>query len=195
MLIDLLNRDIKYIIFFPLLMSYLLKGKNVRKVRDDLDSALRLCPWHSSLNRTKAFMNYICFLPEWRTLYLFRLKKVGKVLSFFYPNHLLLFIRCSQIEGGLFIQHGHSTRIECKSIGKNCQIWHNVTIGKKYSGGEFPTIGNNVKISTGACVLGDIRIGNNVTIGANAVVLKDIPDNCIAVGVPAKIISKDNSQY
>ena len=68
-------------------------------------------------------------------------------------------------------------------------------IGKKYSGGEFPTIGNNVKISTGACVLGDIRIGNNVTIGANAVVLKDIPDNCIAVGVPAKIISKDNSQY
>lgn len=52
-----------------------------------------------------------------------------------------------------------------------------------------------MKISTGACVLGDIRIGNNVTIGANAVVLKDIPDNCIAVGVPAKIISKDNSQY
>ena len=36
--------------------------------------------------------------------------------------------------------------------------------------------------------MGDIKIGNNVKIGANAVVLNDIPDNCTAVGVPAKIV-------
>ncbi len=47
--------------------------------------------------------------------------------------------------------------------------------------------GNNVDIGTGAKVLGSIRIGNNVIIGANAVVLVDVPDNCLAVGVPATI--------
>ncbi|MCY4127119.1 MAG: serine acetyltransferase, partial [Pseudomonas sp.] len=50
-----------------------------------------------------------------------------------------------------------------------------------------PVFGNNVDIGTGAKILGDIRIGNNVVIGANAVVLVDVPDNCIAVGVPAVI--------
>lgn len=45
-------------------------------------------------------------------------------------------------------------------------------------------------ICTGSCVLGDIRIEDNVTIGTNAVVLTDVPDNCIAVGVPARIIKK-----
>ena len=62
---------------------------------------------------------------------------------------------------------------------------------KKVYRGGIPDIGNNVKISTGACVLGEIKIGNNVTIGANAVVLKDVPDDCIAVGVPARIIKKE----
>ena len=38
--------------------------------------------------------------------------------------------------------------------------------------------------------MGAIKIGNNVDIGANAVVIADVPDNCIAVGVPARIIKK-----
>ena len=50
-----------------------------------------------------------------------------------------------------------------------------------------PIIGNNVDIGAGAKVLGRITIGNNVLIGANAVVIKDVPDNSIAVGVPAEI--------
>ena len=51
-------------------------------------------------------------------------------------------------------------------------------------------IGNNVEFGAGAKVLGKIKIGNNVTIGANAVVLCDVPDNSIAVGIPAKIYPK-----
>ena len=50
-----------------------------------------------------------------------------------------------------------------------------------------PVFGNNVDIGTGAKILGSIRIGNNVIIGANAVVLMDVPDNSLAVGVPAVI--------
>lgn len=73
-------------------------------------------------------------------------------------------------------------------IGDNCKIYQQVTVGQKNGG--FPNIGDNVIIYAGAKVIGDIKIGNNVEIGANAVVLKDVPDNFIAVGVPAKIIMK-----
>lgn len=71
-------------------------------------------------------------------------------------------------------------------IGDNCEIYHQVTIGKKNNG--YPIIGNNVKIYTGAKIIGNIRIGDNAIIGANSVVLKDIPKNSTAVGIPAKII-------
>jgi serine O-acetyltransferase len=43
-------------------------------------------------------------------------------------------------------------------------------------------------------VLGRIRIGNNVLIGANAVVTRDVPDDCIAVGVPAIVKPRQESQ-
>ena len=48
-----------------------------------------------------------------------------------------------------------------------------------------PIIGNLVDIGSGAKILGPIRVSNNVLIGANAVVIMGIPDNRIAVGVPA----------
>lgn len=46
----------------------------------------------------------------------------------------------------------------------------------------------NVFIGAGACVLGGITVGDNVSIGANSVVLHDIPDNCVVVGIPGKIV-------
>lgn len=73
-------------------------------------------------------------------------------------------------------------------IGKNCFIRQNVTIGGGGGPDGLPVIGDNVDIGTGAVILGGVHIGNNVRIGANAVVNKDIPDNCTAVGAPAKPI-------
>ena len=75
----------------------------------------------------------------------------------------------------------------CK-IGKNTEIYHQVTIGVINGCNKGPEIGNNVFIGAGAKVLGPIKIGNNVKIGAGAVVINDVPDNCTAVGVPAKIV-------
>jgi serine O-acetyltransferase len=51
-----------------------------------------------------------------------------------------------------------------------------------------PVIGDDVIIYAGAAVLGNILIGNNVKIGANSVVTIDIPDDCVAVGIPARIL-------
>lgn len=86
-------------------------------------------------------------------------------------------------------------------IGKKCTILQQVTIGGNpaaYDGSapisKAATIGDNVIIGAGAKIIGDVKIGNNVRIGANAVVLRDVPDNCTAVGVPARIIYPKDSK-
>ena len=73
-------------------------------------------------------------------------------------------------------------------IGNNVNIGPGVTIGGTSKEQEVPIIGDNTILSSGSKIIGSIKIGHNCVIGANAVVLKDIPDNCVAVGVPAKII-------
>lgn len=79
-------------------------------------------------------------------------------------------------------------------FGDNCVIRQGVTVGlKNVENPIAPHIGNNVDIGAGAKLIGPITIGDNVHIGANAVVLTDVPSNSLAVGVPAKIISKKES--
>lgn len=53
-------------------------------------------------------------------------------------------------------------------------------------------IGSYSRIGAGSKVLPDINIGKNVIIGAGAVVTKDIPDNSVAVGLPARVIKKNS---
>ena len=73
-------------------------------------------------------------------------------------------------------------------FGDDCRIRNGVVVGLAHAADPCaPVIGNNVDIGTGAKVLGRIRIGNNVRIGANAVVVRDVPDDSIAVGVPAVV--------
>ncbi len=73
-------------------------------------------------------------------------------------------------------------------FGDDCRIRNGVVVGLKNTQEPCaPVFGNNVDIGAGAKILGNIQIGNNVVIGANAVVLKDVPDNSIAVGVPAMV--------
>ena len=50
------------------------------------------------------------------------------------------------------------------------------------------TIGDNVFVGAGTIVLPGVSIGNNVVIGAGSVVSRDIPDNCVAVGNPARVV-------
>lgn len=90
----------------------------------------------------------------------------------------------------LFIDHGIGVVIgETATIGDNCTIYHNVTLGGtgKDKDKRHPDIGNNVIIGTGAKILGPIKIGNNVKVGANSVVIKDVPDNVTVVGIPGVI--------
>lgn len=99
--------------------------------------------------------------------------------------------RLTKIGSGFVIFHYGAIAInELAVIGVNCTIRQGVTIGNKNFINDVPVIGDNVDIGAGAVIMGKIKIGNNVSIGANAVVIKDVPDNYIAVGVPAKNIPK-----
>lgn len=75
-------------------------------------------------------------------------------------------------------------------IGDNCTLRQGVTLGNKFDGGGCPKIGNNVEFGAHSMVLGKVEIGNNCTIGAMTLVNKDVPDNCIAIGIPAVIKQK-----
>lgn len=100
----------------------------------------------------------------------------------------------AQIGKGLFIDHGMGVVIgETTIIGENVILYQGVTLGGtgKEKGKRHPTIGNNVTIGAGAKVLGNIYIASGSKIGANAVVLKDTVSYSTAVGIPAKIISKN----
>ncbi len=99
------------------------------------------------------------------------------------------------IGDGVFIDHGMGVVIgETTVIGDNCTIYQGVTLGGtgKDKGKRHPTIGNNVVIGSGAKVLGPFKVGDNSKIAANAVVLSEVPDNCTVVGVPGRVVKKNN---
>ena len=56
-------------------------------------------------------------------------------------------------------------------------------------------IGNNVFIGMNSMIMPNVSIGNNVIIGAGSIVTKDIPDNCVACGVPARVIETIDEYY
>ncbi len=103
----------------------------------------------------------------------------------------------AKIGKGLFIDHGMGVVIgETSVIGDNVTLFQGVTLGGtgKQKGKRHPTLGNNVVVGTGACVLGDIHVGDNVSIGANAVVVRDVPANSTVVGVPGRIASREGKK-
>lgn len=100
----------------------------------------------------------------------------------------------AKIGKGLFIDHGMGVVIgETAVIGNDCLLYQGVTLGGtgKDKGKRHPTLGDNVLVGAGAKVLGPFRVGSNVKIAANAVVLNAIPDNCTAVGVPARVVRRN----
>jgi serine O-acetyltransferase len=99
-----------------------------------------------------------------------------------------------------FVIHGFSgIIITDATIGENCTVYQQVTIGRgrPYRGKAReklrppPRLGDNVFLAAGAKVIGDVVIGNNVVVGANSVVIRSLPDNCTVMGVPARIVWRD----
>jgi serine O-acetyltransferase len=102
----------------------------------------------------------------------------------------------AEIGPGLYLGHPFLIVINWRvKIGKDCSIGHEVTLGS-HSRGErkgCPEVGDRVYIGPGAKVIGAIKLGRCSAIGANAVVTRDVPENGVAAGVPARVISSKGS--
>ena len=93
-----------------------------------------------------------------------------------------------------FIDHGMGVVIgETAEIGDDCTLYHGVTLGgttwKK--GKRHPTLGNDIVVGAGAKVLGPITLGDGARVGSNAVVVKDVPPGATVVGVPGRVVQRD----
>jgi serine O-acetyltransferase len=154
--------------------------------------------WRSERQLKGHLLRLLVIFPEFRNLYYYRvsessvwLKALAALFKLVYQESSTLSISARDCIGpGLFIQHGFSTVVSADRIGANCLIRQQVTIGYTTSS-DCPTLGNHVVVGAGAKVLGRVRVGNNVVVGANAVVVKDVPDNCVVVGVPARIVRRN----
>ncbi|MFY9686612.1 MAG: DapH/DapD/GlmU-related protein, partial [Pseudolabrys sp.] len=56
-------------------------------------------------------------------------------------------------------------------------------------------LGRGAVVSTGAVILPRITIGSNSVIGAGSVVTESVPDRCLVVGNPGKVVASDYAGY
>lgn len=110
----------------------------------------------------------------------------GKYISIghnFFSNY-----NCVILDGGK-VEFGDDVR-----IGPNCSFMtpnHVLEADKRREGYEYfkpIKVGNNVWFGANVTVLPGVSIGDNSVIGAGSVVSRDIPSNCLAMGVPCKVI-------
>jgi serine O-acetyltransferase len=113
-----------------------------------------------------------------------RTRRLAQLLGVFLPGAPAMEIYDTVVGGGLKIRHGNATVIRAESLGRDCDVYQQVTVGAGRGG--FPIIGDRVDLCSGSLIFGGIRVGDDVIIGAGAVVSKDVPDRAIMVGNPAR---------
>jgi serine O-acetyltransferase len=106
------------------------------------------------------------------------------------------FIPGAQAGPGLLLRHPVGVVLGKRAkLGANCTLLQNVTLGERQVRGawvaQYPSLGDDVEVGAGACILGGITVGSGARIGANAVVTIDVPAGGIAIGVPATVRQPD----
>lgn len=166
---------------------------------EDIDSIIERDPAANS--RIEVLLCYPCIHAVF----------MHRIAHFFYKKQFILISRFisqvnrfftgieihpgAKIGKRLLIDHGMGVVIgETAEVGDDVTIYQGVTLGGtgKETGKRHPTIGNNVMIASGAKVLGPFKVGDDSKIGAGSVVLKEVPPNCTVVGIPGRIVIKDN---
>ena len=132
------------------------------------------------------------------SLWCYELKLLARMVS-----HLGRFLTGIEIHPGarigkkFFIDHGMGVVIgETAEIGNNVILYHGVTLGsttwKKMK--RHPTIGDNVIVGAGAKILGAITVGDGSVIGSGSVVVKPVPPNSTVIGIPGRVVHKDEKK-
>lgn len=139
---------------------------------------------------------------HYRQLFWFRiskhLKEHNKKLLFFFVRNI--YKKVSRKNGielpltvsigyGCRIYHGLGLMVNTKTkFGNNVTLIHNLTFADEK--GRAPIVGDRVRFTPGAVIVGGVTIGSGSVVGANCVVTKDVPENDIAVGIPNRNLGK-----
>jgi serine O-acetyltransferase len=179
-----------------------------RRIRQDIEMILGQDP------AARSALEVICCYPGFHAVTIHRLAHsfYNTRLYFIarFISHLSRVFTGIEIHPGavlghrVFIDHGMGVVIgETAIVGDDVTIYQGVTLG---AGAEarmgavtrgkkrHPTIGNGVVVGSGAEIQGDITVGNNVRIASRSILLKDVPDNCVVVGVPGRIIYRNGEK-
>lgn len=139
--------------------------------------------WQKHLRLEEHYDNSKSIIGKFLFAYHKKMKNIlGQKLGFDVPAHVF--------DEGLRIHHVGTISVnKGAKVGKNCDIAGNVCLGGK-SGG-VPTLGDNVQIGWGACILGNITIADGCQIGAGAVVTHSCArPGTVLCGVPAREIKR-----
>lgn len=189
---------IQKIFFFRTLAADLIyeMSKNKEVINRDIARYLDETPYTEPGRRA---LNYcLLFNKPFRNVFYYRTHEyhlMRGVCRLFLKPVMTVEITGGEIGEGFRVDHNYCV-IRPHTAGKNLTVRNGVTIGKgkalDESGLIQPVLGDNVDIYANAVIFGGIKIGNNVKIGAGTVVNKDVPDNCIVVGNPMRIIKYEN---
>ncbi len=166
-----------------LIMYYFHKNRSI--IRVDVKRGLK--NMEKEFKDPLGLLYLLTFCKEYRNLFYYRTRPLSSLLNLICPQMSSLHIHSKNIGEGFVIVHGVASEIGPESLGKNCTIYHQVTIGGATNYGA-PVIKDNVTVYAGAVVIGKITIGNNVVIGANATVFSNIPDDCTVLPGTSKIM-------
>lgn len=157
-------------------------------VAQDVQKWCACLDWREYDSDAVRFAVLVCRLPEFRNLVHYRIAglpaPVRLAAQTVWRKEKTLHIHCGSIGPGLFIQHGFATTITAHSVGNDCWVNQQVTIGHTRKG--QPVIGDRVRIHAGAVVVGPIQVGDDATIGPNATVVKDVPSGAMMVAPQAQ---------
>jgi serine O-acetyltransferase len=138
---------------------------------------------------------------EFRSVLYLRLEADGGIWAFLplilrrlWGGQVALEISCDDVGPGLYVSHGFATIVIAGSIGEDCLLSQQVTIGYSDRGGP-PTLGDRVRIGAGAMVLGPVHVGDDAVVGAGAVVVSDVPPGKVVAGVPARVIEHAEDRF
>lgn len=103
----------------------------------------------------------------------------------------------TKVGPGLYIGHHGGIWIHWgATIGANCNISQGVTIGRAgLAGRAVPVLGDRVWVGPNAVITAPARVGSGAVVGANSLVVMNVPENGVAVGVPARVMSYSGSAH
>ena len=142
-------------------------------------------------------LHAICLHRIANLFWIIKLNFIAKMIA--YISRMITGIEihpAAKIGKNLFIDHGLGVVIgETSIIGNNVLIYHGVTLGgtSLKKGKRHPTIDDDAIIGAGAKILGPITVGKQSRVGANAVVTRNVKSFTTVMGIPAKVIKKNDN--